>query len=1218
MRKLFYAFLLPIYFLLPLTSFSQHNNFQTYSLDQGLPQATVFSIIQDNRGYLWLGTDGGGLCRFDGINFKTYRKKDGFSGQCIRSLLQDKKGRIWAGTKDEGIIIYDGLKFTSIGKKQGLAGTAILCMFEDENGTIWAGTDDGGLNKITAVKDSFNIEVIDESKGLSHNTVFDIYKDKEGRIWLATYAGVNILTFNKDAFQIDILRGGKEIPSDNITSIKEDDNGTLWFGTYEDAMFCMAPKSANENSNFKLGILSRKISYFNQQNGFNAKKIWNIFKTSKNELWFASIENGIIRGKISSPTNGSKASKYVFENYTVKDGLSNDQIYCIFEDNEKNIWIGTDGGGLCKFMGDVFSHYSEKDGLPSNIVQGIDQDSTGNLWLATLGGLTKFEINSGTPSIKNFTVNEGLSGNPLVAISAGKTKHNKNIWTAILSEGISEFDGKIFQNFGMSQGLPNNSVFSILVDRNGIVWCGTQEGIVRYDGQKFDGISMEDMKMNDKGVFTIIQDKKDNLWFGTKGGLVKYPGNKGMTTYDEVEGLTNKAVNSLVEDKDGNIWIGTSNGGLYMFDTYTQNKIKIKFITDDSLLGSNSIKSLIFQDENNLLVGTDKGFSKITFDNNGKIISVRNYDASDGFIGVECKDNAITKDKQNNIWFGTIKGLTRFNSSAENHNDNPPEIHITNLKLFFKDVDWSKRTDSISPWFNLPKSLILPYSDNHLTFEFKAISLGNSQNIKYRYMLDGTDAVWSPEMKETTVTLFGLAPGVYTFKVISTGVNGVWNIEPATFSFTISPPWYRTYLFYILCLILLVGGIYFFIKSRERALIFEKKILEDKVLERTAEIVKQNKELEKLSIVASNSENTVVICNTESELIWANNAFTNIFGYTLEEFKKERGNTIMEISSNPDVRRLLAECIEKKSGVSYESKALTKHKGERWFQTTLSPVFDESGKLKNIVFIDSDITELKTIENQLQEKNKEITDSITYAKRIQDAILPPISFMKEKFPNSFVLFKPKDIVAGDFYWMEEIGDMIFIAAADCTGHGVPGAMVSVVCSNAMNRAVKEFGLTETGKILDKVTDLVVETFEKSASDVKDGMDISILSINKITKQIQWSGANNPLWYFENKELKEITADKQPIGKSDLRKPFTTHIIECKPETSFYLFTDGFADQFGGPKGKKFKYKQFQETLSALLDTDPENQQKSLDIAFENWKGNLEQVDDVCIIGIRIY
>jgi len=382
-------------------------------------------------------------------------------------------------------------------------------------------------------------------------------------------------------------------------------------------------------------------------------------------------------------------------------------------------------------------------------------------------------------------------------------------------------------------------------------------------------------------------------------------------------------------------------------------------------------------------------------------------------------------------------------------------------------------------------------------------------------------------------------------------------------------------------------------------------------------ITEQNKELEKLSIVASNSENTVVICDTNTELIWANDSFTRTFGYTLDELKRVKGKTIYEISSHPDIKKLVNECIEKRGGVIYESKNSTKYLGDRWFQTTLSPVFDKVGKLKNIIFIDSDITEIKTIENELHDKNKEITDSITYAKRIQDAILPPIEYMKEKFPLSFVLYKPKDIVAGDFYWMEEISDTVFIAAADCTGHGVPGAMVSVVCSNALNRAVKEFNLEEPGKILDKVTDLVLETFVKSTADVKDGMDISLLSVNTKTKRVQWSGANNPLWYFEKGELREITADKQPIGKSDQRKPFTTHSIKCSPQTTFYLFTDGYADQFGGPKGKKFKYKQLQERFSTLLEAEMRIQHDELDSEFKKWRGKLDQVDDVCIIGLKI-
>jgi serine phosphatase RsbU (regulator of sigma subunit) len=253
----------------------------------------------------------------------------------------------------------------------------------------------------------------------------------------------------------------------------------------------------------------------------------------------------------------------------------------------------------------------------------------------------------------------------------------------------------------------------------------------------------------------------------------------------------------------------------------------------------------------------------------------------------------------------------------------------------------------------------------------------------------------------------------------------------------------------------------------------------------------------------------------------------------------------------------------------------------------------------------------------VEEHRKEIIDSITYAKRLQQAILPPKEEIKKVFPESFLIYKPKDIVAGDFYWLEEQDGKTYIAGADCTGHGVPGAMVSVVCSNALNRAVKEFGLRKTGEILDKTRDLVLETFAKSGSDVKDGMDISLLCFDKDRSRVSWSGANNPLWYIADNNLIEIKPDKQPIGKIFNPHPFTTHEIEVKRDSMFYLFTDGFADQFGGKKGKKFKYKQMKEILLLNHKKETDEQKKQIERSFSEWKGNAEQVDDVFIMGIRV-
>jgi serine phosphatase RsbU (regulator of sigma subunit) len=259
---------------------------------------------------------------------------------------------------------------------------------------------------------------------------------------------------------------------------------------------------------------------------------------------------------------------------------------------------------------------------------------------------------------------------------------------------------------------------------------------------------------------------------------------------------------------------------------------------------------------------------------------------------------------------------------------------------------------------------------------------------------------------------------------------------------------------------------------------------------------------------------------------------------------------------------------------------------------------------------------LQDILTEVKEKNREITDSINYAKRIQEAIIPSIHFIQESLPESFIFYRPKDIVAGDFYWAERTGDIFLIAVADCTGHGVPGALVSVVCCNALNRAVKEFNLIEPGQILDKTRELVLESFSKNGGNIQDGMDISLLSIHG--NEVKWAGANNPLWMVSANEsqLKEIKADKQPIGKTDNPSAFTTHCLNVKNGDIFYLFTDGYADQFGGPKGKKFKYKQLEEFLLEVQSEPMEEQYHKLVKKLSDWKRGLEQVDDVCVIGIR--
>ena len=340
-------------------------------------------------------------------------------------------------------------------------------------------------------------------------------------------------------------------------------------------------------------------------------------------------------------------------------------------------------------------------------------------------------------------------------------------------------------------------------------------------------------------------------------------------------------------------------------------------------------------------------------------------------------------------------------------------------------------------------------------------------------------------------------------------------------------------------------------------------------------------------------------------------------------------------------------------------------------------------KRMKIIAVKNEI--INSINSALTIQNKEILDSINYAKRIQNAILPPQRLIKELLPESFVLYLPKDIVAGDFYWMEtsptptlpereggsppsgELEGAILFAAADCTGHGVPGAMVSVICNNGLNRSVREYGMTDPAQILEKTREIVIQEFEKSDEDVKDGMDIALCSLSTVSsssgayRELKYAGANNPLWIIRptrhsgldpesvkeiagqarndesqtningnfkftsgrtgsqtsNFELLEVKSTKQHIGKVDQQKPFVTHTVELQKGDSIYIFTDGYQDQFGGEKGKKFKAAKLKTLLLSIQDKVMEEQKIIINNTFESWKGTLEQVDDVCIIGVRV-
>jgi serine phosphatase RsbU (regulator of sigma subunit)/streptogramin lyase len=630
------------------------------------------------------------------------------------------------------------------------------------------------------------------------------------------------------------------------------------------------------------------------------------------------------------------------------------------------------------------------------------------------------------------------------------------------------------------------AVKGITKDNNGNVYVAGWGGAISvYDGKNFNPISDTSIA-SIKYYYCAFTDSKGRLWFGSwDAGLVHFDGFK-WKRYSQKDGLPSDKITCVTEDKKGNIIIGTNGGGLVV---YNGNKFEI--INSSKGLPSNSIYAVTVDNHNALWIGFQGSIAKFNLEDH----SIKILSTESGFDG-DVMYNALLADSDT-IWAGTNNFLWKYVST------DVFELN-KNLRVFIKDVQVNYHSISIID------NAIFAYNENKISFNFFTTQIFNNTQVKYSYRLLGIDSVFSPLTNQNEITFQELSSGTYTFEVKACIENSC-SEKVAAYHFTIKPPFWKTWWFLTLCIILLIISVRFYIRFREQKLKQKQKELEEIVLVRTQEISNQ--------------------------------------------------------------------------------KQIVEHQKEL-----------------------------------IQEKQQEMIDSITYAKRLQQAILPPQNFITKHLPNNFVFYQPKDIVAGDFYWMHVEGDLIFIAAADSTGHGVPGAMVSIVCSNALEKAVNEFRLIDTGKILDKTTDLVLETFSKSGEEIKDGMDISLLCFNKKTKQITWSGANNQLWYItnsvnssgvENKEFHEIKADKQPIGKSDHRKDFTTHQIIWQEGILFYLMTDGYPDQFGGPKGKKFKYKQLQELLVANNKRNLHEQKDILTQQFTAWKGDLEQVDDVTIIGIKL-
>lgn len=743
-------------FLLLITqpAFSQLYNFKHYGVADGLSKLQVSSIIQDRNGYMWIGTIGGGINRFDGKEFVHYSKKDGLNSNIIYSVIEDSRGGIWTSGDDGGASRFDGTRFKTWSVAEGLSSNRIYCIFEDNKQHIWFGTDKG----ITRY-DGRKFTVFDvRNQDLLHNNIRCIIQDKDENLWFGCDKG--LIRYDGHTFKNIPFTNASKRPI--VMNMKTDRKGTIWLALFENG----------------IGVLDGdQIKIVRDMQD----PVFSVYADANNNIWFGTASGGAIYKKGETWTV-----------YGEKEGFSNQVIRDIIKDREGNTWFATDEG-IFKYDGGRFASFSDP-GIRNTMVYCITEDGAGNTWYGTEQGLYNYHDGQ----LRRYTEKDGLAHNRIFGILKGD---NNDIWLATYN-GLSRFDGKHFTNYTTKDGIPNTIIMGICKDREGNIWLGTDEGACKWiPSLKQARVYKSGFETRSDRIRCIYRDRAGKLWFGTKAGGVTFFDGKKFSRYIRKDGLINNSVSVITEDRYGNMWFGTYEG-LSVRRAGTNN---FETITTKQGLDDDMVVSLIADSQGNLWIGTIKGLNKMNLDAfmNGQII-ISHYGKEEGFGGLECTVNSTFIDRKGFIWFGTVKGAYRLDPAKDQPNMIPPFVYIKKIGLFFEDIPQAERNAG-----TLQKAgLSLPYDQNHLTFEYIGISFSAPGSVQYRYKLEGFDRDWSPAKKETFATYANIPPGRYTFQVKACNNNGIWSGIPAKYVFEIRPPFWQRWWFYLLCVLVSLATVF--------------------------------------------------------------------------------------------------------------------------------------------------------------------------------------------------------------------------------------------------------------------------------------------------------------------------------------------------------------------------------------------------------------------------
>lgn len=1052
--------------------------------------------------------------------------------------------------------------FKNYNTKQGLPQSQVLGIFQDHNGVMWFGTNSGGVGKF----DGNNFTTISDNDGLINNNVYSIAENDANELLFGTSKGLSV--YNGVSFRNYAEKQG--LKNSWIFKVLQDKDIT-WIGTQEGVY------------QLKKG----KIVAFDRNELLNRSSVYSMFMDAEQNLWFATLQNGVIYYNKQSAE---------FKHFSTANGLMNDFIFSIGQRRNGDMLIGTQTGLNIisrDFKVRRADEIAKNENISYSCVLVMDNDQV--LFGSHSEGIICFDFNQ-KKRVAQYNSMNGLTSNPIQCLFKDR---EDNLWIGTDGAGAYRYKNNKFVYYTKADHLPDNYVNTVAQDKKGRYWIALRSnGLCRIEGQDISYFNFEMNRPNtlpDNNINAILVASDGKLFFGTNDGLSVYDNETFQTI--QTAAFNHKYILSLYEDSKKNIWIGTNDGAY----RYANGEIsEVEAISKFRQEGLQFLINCITEDRNGgFWFGTEHGL--IELDKNGGCTLLND---KNNFYNVTVL-SAIT-DSYKNLWFGTSEGLFNFNYHSFSKISQKNGLSSNNV-LFIQPDNLNRLVIGLNTGLDvldLGDFYKNKISVKHLGKDDGVLALESNFSAVYkdaagRILIGTTDGleIYDPayDIKNTLepltrinqVKLFFGQEDIYKYGKLDTLTQ-----LPKNLSLSFSKN-HLTFQFVGVSL------------TAPEKVMYQYKLegLDNDWTPPTSKTEATYSSLPpgkyKFMLKAMNNDGVwnkePAVFEFEISPPWYNTWWF----YTLCAILLVSGISIYNYART---KKLIAD----------------KQKLEKVVDERTKELRDEKEKVESI---NKEVIEQKTI---IEHKNVEITDSIKYAKNIQEALLPNLSNIHSLFGQSFVLYMPKDIVSGDFYWFAKNGDTRFIAAVDCTGHGVPGAFMSIVGNTLLNEIVNEKKITRPGDILLELHKGVKIALNQNAQEFerRDGMDITLCAFTDNSDRVEYAGANRPLWIYRksrNYELEIIKASKFPIGGLELEehRVYETHAISIEKGDCLYLFSDGYADQFGGPKGKKFMLTNLQKTIRDMVELPMPQQKQNLENTFLQWKQDTEQIDDVLVIGIRI-